>query len=102
MKTNRGIDALVAEKVMGLAFCDNVFSFERTPFYSTSIADAWQVVEKLRETWAIELHGREGVWNCLVEEGDEVTAHFIATAEAGTAPLAICKAALMSVGVEVE
>lgn len=70
------------------------------PCYSTDISAAWQVVEKLRETWAIELHGREGVWNCLVEEGDEVTAHFIATAEADTASLAICLAALKAVGVE--
>lgn len=109
MNAGRELDALIAEKVMGFETVNFKSSDPHeiivtkdaegnmrmaVPFYSTDIAAAWEVVEKLRDTWAIELHGRDGAWSCLVEEGDEVTAHFIAIAEADTAPLAICLAAL--------
>lgn len=91
----------VAKQIQG-DYKAHLYPYYDEPHYSTNIAAAWLVVEKLRKTWAIELHSREGVWNCLVEEGDEVTAHYIATKEAETAPLAICLAALAAVGYHVD
>lgn len=112
--TDRELDALVAEKVMGwkrhpsvgvwyplnLHPLQNVYGHVLPP-YSTSIVAAWEVVEKIGEKYAIELHWRESMWNCSIEEGDEVTAHYIATAESRNASKAICLAALKAVGVEV-
>lgn len=57
MKPCRELDALVAEKVMGLSIWrhgrrvdyktdDSVYN--RVPSYSTDIAAAWQVVERIR------------------------------------------------------
>ena len=104
----RDLDALIAEKVMKLQvirFSGNPLVYATTksdedgkylPCYSTAIADAWTVVEKLGK--AFEVHYREGAFSCLIEEGDEVTAHYIAEATAETAPLAICLAALKAVG----
>ena len=62
--TDRELDALVAEKVMGLATIivssnagdvpavvadDSPIGFRMTPRYSTDIAAAWLVVEKMRQ-----------------------------------------------------
>lgn len=57
------------------------------PRYSANIEAAWQVVEKLRDGLRFELRRRPdgGYW---VSFGEEMTA------EADTAPLAICRAAL--------
>lgn len=122
MKAGREMDALVAEKVMGLvltcpvdARCDHSVGTNRDgtsakrnfcrwpdgkehwiPFYSTDIADAWQVVEKLKangnNVW-VEWAGT--VWVCG-------TTSVFPDIEADTATLAICKAALKAVGVEME
>lgn len=125
MKAGRELDALIAEKVMGLQTCSDpigrcaaakltpcqcwgvpdrngIVSGGERASYSTDIAAAWEVMEKLREQWAVELHGRDQAWAVLIEDGDEVSAHFIATEEADTAPLAICLAALKAVGVETD
>jgi hypothetical protein len=57
MKPGRELDALVAEKVMGWTkeelLLNSSPSFRAAyqngaPFYSTSIEDAWQVVEKFK------------------------------------------------------
>jgi hypothetical protein len=150
MKAGRELDALVAEKVMGItvihdwdcgympecgnyeadmpAYTDETFedlcvplrpaksggffdeigpvheelnSIIPVPFYSTSIEAAWVVVGKLRERWGVELYGRGDGWACLVEEGDEVSGHYIAEGDADTVALAICLAAIKCVGVEV-
>jgi len=129
---SRQVDAMVAEKVMGLPVKD----FTRTarqPYYSwggeytnihyapndepyvvtgvekagcpevrrindysTSIADAWQVVDRLKangnNVW-VEWAGT--VWICG-------TTSVFPDVEADTAPLAICLAALKACGVEVE
>jgi hypothetical protein len=113
MKAGRELDALVAERVMGWTYKPfyngggewshngKLVAFGgldggSLPKYSSSIADAWQVVEKLKadgnNVW-VEWAGK--VWVC------GATSVF-PDIEADTAPLAICKAALMVVGVEVE
>ena len=113
LSASRELDALVAEKVMGWERpSDPSWSYPAymhdQPAYSTSIADAWLVVEKLSDKWEMNLrtilpardyvcefklvvknkcivdaqHPFEHVWNNPVD----------------TAPLAICLAALKAVG----
>ena len=103
----RKLDALVAEKVMGMprAIVDALAL--GPPAYSTSIADAWDVVEKLDTPgpfWTIE--SPRGVM-----DDTKWSAHYIpvptkfggsgrlGVGEADSAPLAICIAALKAVGV---
>jgi hypothetical protein len=119
MQAGRDLDALVAEKVMGkdpAVFNAPVSYYEaaseglRLPLYSTSIADAWLVVEKLRlrvvpnaesltgmeEEMPIYVRSNdEGKWECGWELNYYTRGH---EAVAETAPLAICKAALAAVG----
>lgn len=135
MKAGRELDALIAEKVMGWTGCqsDNPLTGEKggawgfgdapkvvhlvyLPKFSESIADAWQVVEKLAkegDEHPVNLHkglpafGDHATpfevyknyasypgWTCYFRDY-EVCVH------AGTAPLAICLAALKACGVEV-
>jgi hypothetical protein len=50
MKPGRELDALIAEKVMGLftnGEPDFGYTYETIPPYSTDIAAAWEVVEKM-------------------------------------------------------
>jgi hypothetical protein len=80
------------------------------PFYSTDIAAAWQVVERIKElegcglfvTWANAEYGDPSHWEVgFVEAGDEGYGHeqrIVATAD--TAPLAICGAALAAVAAQ--
>lgn len=117
MKAGRELDALVAEKVMGwklepytrciqvlpveagrppegadtskLKPFNNIGSYE-IPHYSTAIAAAWEVVEKLR--LAI-LPMSNGQWGAAVNEDKEFVPGFIAN----TAQHAICLAALKAV-----
>lgn len=116
MNSGRELDALVAEKVMGLK---HVFNADLTegwididtvcrslPSYSTDIAAAWKVVEKLQAYnpfWdadgfmEFDLSPTSGVdgergWTCNF--GDDNT-----RAYASTAPHAICLAALKAVTV---
>lgn len=129
MKPGRELDALVAEKVMGLQVkhlppqegltrheeftrqCLN-FEYQRDiPHYSTDIAAAWMVVEKLHAlgfSYCIEQtenSEKPTVW--LVKRGvqEEFTvardnAEMISESSEGL-PHAICLAALKAVGVEV-
>lgn len=144
----RAIDALVAEKVMGLGEIEHDYPCGIHPdcceyeapdtreqasrwdddvrpiwrehhdngwvqihvvsFYSTSIAAAWQVVERLlaRRMYP-DLISTQSQWKCIVDkyiELDEIDDNDInwpIEAEADTAPLAICLAALRVVGVEI-
>ncbi len=84
------LDALVAEKVMG--WTELMIRGGGVPAYSTSIADAWTVVEKFSDfDWKLESHG----------EGHTFTIYKDAThycGDADTAPLAICYAALNAAG----
>jgi hypothetical protein len=111
----REIDRLVDKHVMN----SNMVIWEETPYlrarmkrddeiphYTTNIADAWQVAEKLRETKIFSLYD---AWDeddnkifCAVFEYND-TYHVVDyKGYADTAPLAICLAALKSVGIEVE
>ncbi len=68
------------------------------PHYSTSIADAWEVVEKMnarRYTWMATPYGTAIRWDFL-DNGRSVGA-----AQDQSVPLANCWAALKTVGVEV-
>lgn len=117
--TDRELDALVAEKVMGWKiegrpirlsgghFDDVRIPADGTvkmlPSYSTDIAAAWQVVEKVRELngwpFILESHGDPGApgrWWAYFQKtiGDRsVNGH------GHEAPRAICLAALKAVGV---
>ena len=124
MKAGRELDALIAEKVMGWAathedelyiwfndgvpgppkrFCSDIDYYRENPFFwspSTQIADAWLVVEKLREMGAwISLGAKDGAFNWdfrgIIREEQDDERRFIA--HAATAPLAICLAALKAV-----
>ena len=102
----RELDALVAEKVMGwevepvqdgydagywrIVKGESAYERENIPSYSTSIADAWMVVEKFP---SIEIHTHE-------HGGVSVRVDAYCYGNAPTAPEAICKAALRAVGVE--
>lgn len=122
--TNREIDALVAEKVMGwmpfpLAdgevmegyYYNGITTWPTpAPNYSTNIADAWQVVEMLSDEYEydhVTISSSNKVWYCDIvknlpanEDGEldsDVWDH-----TASTAPMAICLAALKAMGVEIE
>ena len=118
MKAGRELDALIAEKVMGWEYHDwrTSTAFEKTkycvicgctkrlhahveiddfcgteekpPHYSTQIADAWLVVEKLELTVGPEYTGG---WYAGIPWKTSA-------GKAPTAPLAICLAALEEVG----
>jgi hypothetical protein len=121
MKASRELDALVAEKVMGLKqvhraydlgepvtgelYFDNNQDWGTVPFYSTDIAAAWSVIDHLialasaamdQPYFELRTCGSyyTAVWD--TEERDWPTV----TEDADTAPLAICLAALKAVGVE--
>src|SRR5437899_3127619 len=108
LKAGRELDALVAERVMGLVRCEALHHVieggychalptsrdkgGETPCYSTSIAAAWLVVEKL-QTQAC-------VWDLVEDKGGWfATAHCYGPERhygewASTAPFSICLAAL--------
>jgi len=109
LPAGRELDAIVAEKVMGMRVLrhadgsiseggqgnERVRRDAKIPMYSTSIAAAWEVVEKLLSG------GRSIVMTCGIDSlptffvriGDD-PGEFVAE---NTAPLAICRAALKAV-----
>jgi hypothetical protein len=112
VKPGRELDSIVAEKVMGWKWnAESAWlgdsKWSRThgdpwsflPHYSTDIADAWAVVEKLREGNDVELKtlywGKKTDWWVRLNSGFDVNTF------AETAPMAICKAAILAVGVEI-
>ena len=127
MNAGKELDALVAEKVMGgiwdegrcricgwslvpdgEAGCwkDNCSmrppperSADEPAPYSTDIAAAWRIVEKMAATHALSIDYDPvypDEWTCWMQgAGDSVSP------SAESAPLAICLAALQAVGVEV-
>ena len=118
------LDALIAEKVMGLVidhdFRDDnspvvrvvsadVTFIEPCPGYSTNIAAAWEVVEKLKSLdWEIEVSvtcklpdGDSETYYCGLQQGDDNAPwskdyRYLQT-WAPMAPLAICRAALKAI-----
>lgn len=109
----RELDVLIAEKVMGWTEIEpddrDAFigiepregaCFWAVPYYSTDIAAAWQVVDKLKhftlrrkgDSWTVEYR------DCQNPMDHMVVNDCCASMTAETAPLAICLAALRSVG----
>ena len=118
MKAGRELDALVAEKVMGLiaykvqlvAPPPRVRTMEELqrigvplPRYSTNIADAWEVVRKMGMVLienSGEAFGKLDEWNVqFVGHDKEGEPHWVSES-AETVELAICLAALKAVSQE--
>jgi hypothetical protein len=108
LPAGRALDAVVAEGVMGLKLgpapmsgsfkitCVRVGDREwrSLPYYSTDIAAAWPVLEKLRENQNIDIHEYSEGWEVvLIGPGSHAV-----TGQADTASHAICLAALRAVG----
>jgi hypothetical protein len=109
-KPGREIDVLIAEKVMGITeakWCEQcwveIFDCQcrqgkHGPLpYSTDIAAAWEVLEKVRPSHGEVWIGRSDTettmrWKCSIQHD---TSTYEAIAD--TAPLAICLAALKAV-----
>lgn len=116
MNPGRELDALIAEKVMGLEpwpeqrFNERAFKAPIVPFgqepkpcscpnYSTDIAAAWQVVGRLDGQWTLD--GHEGIgWTAKFYSSTGGLDAVVVRVEsrAPTAPHAICLAALKAVG----
>ena len=101
MPAGREMDALVAKNVMKLEF--PVYEFDgykhqyKPKPYSTNIAAAWEVVDKINSQESLynfELSKDDKSWMC--EWWSKETQEPI-WATADTAPLAICRAALLAV-----
>lgn len=115
MKPGRELDALIAEKVMGLKrsdhwpvvdlredrsrpldrWDDDQGNIVPLPAYSTSIEAAWEVVEKiasLKNCWRLRLEKHPQGWS--VDFETEWKVELVAE----TAPHAICLAALKAMG----
>jgi hypothetical protein len=106
----REIDGRVAEEVMGwksVHFIDNgtlmgirpYDHMQSVPYYTTDIAAAWLVVEKVNSLghWFM-LHNENGMWEAEFYHTNEIVPFHVHDATASTAPLAICRAALDAVG----
>lgn len=71
---------------------------EAAPPYSTDLAAAWSVVDRLLRTrrWVEVVGTGDGEWICQVQDPGHWDSEWLGTVrgEARTAPLAICRAAL--------
>lgn len=103
-------DALVAEKIFGTpldpyrpgwVIDGNIRTYLKN--YTTDISAAWEVVEKMRERGhdfdAGAWNKMKPVWSARFPKEDVNNSHYDSLGD--TAPEAICKAALRTVGVEV-
>ena len=104
----REMDALVAEKVMGwIRYNDSqgwpsgakhTGNRRRSyPRYSTDIAAAWEVVEKLLRDngeLVVAIQSDDHDWVCTIRDDP---LNIVGYSRSPTAPLAICRAALMTV-----
>lgn len=109
MKPGREVDALVAEKVMGIrvtfeqgdywppARPGENFSTQPIRAYSTNIAAAWEVVENLNDFGSFNLK-RTGPAGWIARLRDWRATPTTIEASAPSAPHAICLAALKAVG----
>jgi len=115
---DRDIDKLVAEKVLGwikppvtsvlkpMWVAPPIGTIHPDlPKFSTNIEGAWLVVEKLRESKLFHLHdtldGDNKKKYCAIFQYNDSCHSVIYEAVADNPSLAICKAALKTVGVEI-
>lgn len=106
LEAGRELDALVAEKVMGypkeiISINGSVKSpngdwmVREIDEYSTDISAAWEVAEKLGSFWIDHTVSDLGIDVEFFTSLDHSKERLVATAD--TAPLAICRAALLAV-----
>lgn len=96
MKPGRELDLLIAEKVMG-EYHDEYLCSAVNP-YSTSIASAWDVVEKIKEyEWTIS-QDYGPVYSVQLGDGENM----FSSCFGDSVPHAICLAALAAGGVKDE
>jgi hypothetical protein len=115
VKPGRELDALVAEKVMGLnpklfnvlaSYYEVATEGPRLPAYSTDIAAAWLVVEKMHQhpKWVLQLAAPQQdyvneKWRAIFARKHwETIGPYGWDAFGESAPHAICLAALKAVG----
>lgn len=109
LKPGRELDALIAEKVMGISVTyeqgdywpparpGKNFSTQPIPQYSWSIEAAFEVVEKLRPNFSFSLHDTGEDWECWLSSNGGKFLLNADTENLGrgeTAPHAICLVAL--------
>lgn len=102
-KPGREMDRLIGEHIFGYKNILNVADYwfiddlnTSLPHYSTDIAAAWEVLRHLKG-YHIELVRHRGVWTAALDDGKR---SFVV--RANSAPEAICKVALLAVGVSGE
>jgi len=94
MSAGREMDALIAEKVMGHYLGNTRDIVKILPHYSTDIVAAWGVTEKFR---CMRLTRVGMFWFCdLSVDGKESSQSRYEYSQSKTAPLAICRAALLA------
>ena len=110
MPAGREMDKLIAEKIFGWSdfgsFEDGGISGKDKdgdgwilPYYSIGIAAAWEVVEKFMPYKSPSLYVVGTMWFCFfaLKTGEGLFASTnVLEAKAPTAPLAICRAALLA------
>lgn len=109
MRPGRELDALVASKVMGIEIDGDVWPDDAVVCpvlgdqwymyiqpYSTDIAAAWTILEKLKDDFNFTLSLQGETYFLKLIGIDSVV-----TAEANTAPHVICLAALKAVGYDI-
>jgi hypothetical protein len=119
MKAGRELDALVAEKVIGLTdfyWLSGELHHEArykqllVPHYSTNISDAWQVVEKLDHnvtlekfnTFTLDFNNAKQIEKYEYRATAWCDGHRGISYEEETAPLVICLSALKAKGVDID
>lgn len=108
--TDNKIDALVAEYIFGIVTTPEGFVFQPglgcgTPHkYSTEMSEAWKVVQYIynSDSWHFELATDQGELNDWVCTFENLKTGERWQADAPSAPLAICIAALKTKGVELK
>jgi hypothetical protein len=100
------LDAIIAEKVMGWNVCNTAdggkagvapgqtFSAVRIPRYSTDIAEAWEVEERIATFWRMTLPYTDALKHlCKISENDVPMTFDLVHAS----PYLRCQAALLAV-----
>lgn len=95
MEAGQDLDFLISEKVLNLSVDEwNTRFFRNQTHYSTDIAAAWQVVVLRGQHWQVTRNGPK--YNVILSWYTE-TGRIRVHAKAESAPLAICRAALLAV-----